>query len=222
MWASAHRLPARSRWQSSDAPHDRLLRQRRLPSLRYWHNIGGVTRVLRPKSEWKQMPPAVTILGRASCGLVLFLLLSGTFGAPFVGTSGSIVDESFDVGEGPVGGVGERRAAEVNALALQPDGRVIVGGRFTSFNGSACDGVVRLNPDGSVDASFRLGTGQPTDVRALLLEPGGEILVGGFFDGLYGKPCRGLVRLGPDGAVDESFPCNLGPFGSVTALVAQN
>src|SRR5207245_1555798 len=83
-----------------------------------------------------------------------------------------------------------RRPAEVNALALQPDGRVIVGGRFTSFNGRACDGVVRLNPDGSIDESFRLGTGQPTDVRALLLEPDGEIRVGGFFDGLYGKSGR--------------------------------
>src|SRR5213596_1525629 len=107
-----------------------------------------MTKVLGLMFERKEMPTTATILDRCFCRLEVLLLLSGTFGAPYVATSGSIVDESFDVGEGPVGGVGERRPAEVNALALQPDGRVIVGGRFTSFNGSACDGVVRLNPDG--------------------------------------------------------------------------
>src|SRR6185437_7238971 len=61
------------------------------------------------------------------------------------------LDTTFDPGDGIniVGG------DFVNALALQADGKLLVAGSFTSFNGQACGNLIRLNSDGTLDASFR-------------------------------------------------------------------
>ena len=134
-------------------------------------------------------------------------------------SSASLLDESFEVGDGPGPGVAAPSLGEIRTLALEPDGRILVGGRFTSFNGTPCDGIVRLNTDGSVDGSFNSGSGNFTEVYAVLLQPDGKLLVGGLFESIYGKSCSGLVRLGPNGGLDNSFPCTSNLFA--TALLAQ-
>ena len=48
----------------------------------------------------------------------------------------------------------------VLALALQPDGKIIIGGAFTAINGAPRYYIARLNPDGTVDNSFQNG-GRP-------------------------------------------------------------
>src|SRR5947208_2170517 len=59
------------------------------------------------------------------------------------------VDLSFDPGSGVNG--------TVNAVALQPDGKVIIGGEFTTVKGLERFKVARLNADGSGDSSFNPG-----------------------------------------------------------------
>jgi hypothetical protein len=44
----------------------------------------------------------------------------------------------------------------VTALAIQPDGKIIIGGVFTMYKGIAANRIVRLNVDGSLDASLFL------------------------------------------------------------------
>src|SRR6476660_6062788 len=56
---------------------------------------------------------------------------------------------------------------EITAAVLQPDGRIIVAGRFTSFNGFTHKGICRLNANGSVDQTF--GPGSGIDNAALAL-----------------------------------------------------
>ncbi|MDO7877481.1 T9SS type A sorting domain-containing protein [Hymenobacter sp. ASUV-10] len=115
---------------------------------------------------------------------------------------------------------------EVRALALEPDGQVLVGGGFTTYNGGNCsDGLVRLNTDGSRDAGFNGGSGTGFDqvVYALALEPDGQVLVGGlstFYNGV--NVPDGLVRLNADGTYDPTFNGgNTGITGTVMALAVE-
>src|SRR5688572_27211196 len=88
--------------------------------------------------------------------------------------------------------------ADVYALAVQPDGKILVGGNFTSIGGGGTGTVTRhrlarLDPDGSVDTSFNPGANGI--VAALALQPDGKILVGGLFTGLGGGTGT-TIRLG--------------------------
>src|SRR5207253_1701889 len=88
------------------------------------------------------------------------------------------LDSSFDSASSASG--------TVYALALQPDGRLLLGGAFTNVNGLPRYGIARLNPDGSLDTAFAPGTGvqgnshglQAT-VRAIAVQTNGQILIGG-------------------------------------------
>src|SRR5678815_245978 len=51
----------------------------------------------------------------------------------------------------------------VYALTTQPDGKVLVGGAFTSVTGVPRRGIARVNPSGSLDASFNPGIGVEGD-----------------------------------------------------------
>lgn len=88
-------------------------------------------------------------------------------------------------------------------LALQTDGKILVGGRFIGLSGQPCNNVGRLNPDGSFDSSFTASANG--DVNCLAVQPDGKILVGGSFTILSGTTCYRLGRLNPDGTSDTNF-----------------
>ncbi|HZZ20517.1 MAG TPA: putative Ig domain-containing protein [Opitutaceae bacterium] len=76
----------------------------------------------------------------------------------------------------------------VSALALQPDGKLIVGGIFTSIfpitalSSSAISYVARINPDGTLDSTF---VPQPNQaVNSIAVQTDGNVILGGFFTGL--------------------------------------
>jgi uncharacterized delta-60 repeat protein len=96
----------------------------------------------------------------------------------------------------------------VNAMVVQADGNIVIGGSFDSVSGQAITNLSRLHSDGTLDDSFPTGTdGQ---VLGLALQPDGKIVVAGSFTILQGVPCTGLGRLLPDGEVDTDF--NTGSF----------
>src|SRR5882762_574832 len=92
------------------------------------------------------------------------------------------------------------------AAALQPDGKLLVGGQFTSFNGVPRDQLVRLNADGSVDTTFSAGVtaGGPT-IPSVLVQPDGKVLIGGMFSGINGATRIRLARVNADGTLDSNF-----------------
>lgn len=101
---------------------------------------------------------------------------------------------------------------EVFALALQPDGKLIVGGSFTSWNGVGRRYLLRLQVDGSVDPSFDTGAGPSDWIQALALQPDGKVLIGGSFGAYDGVPRGRVARLnaeagasshGPPAAIDD-------------------
>lgn len=91
-------------------------------------------------------------------------------------------------------------------VALQPDGKLLIGGQFTSFNGAARGPIARLNADGSVDTSFsaNVTAGEPT-IHSVAVQADGKVLVGGMFTGIDGAPRTRLARLKADGTLDTNF-----------------
>ncbi|MCB2406426.1 T9SS type A sorting domain-containing protein [Hymenobacter lucidus] len=94
----------------------------------------------------------------------------------------------------------------VSAVLVQPDGRILVGGGFTTFNGQARSMVVRLLADGSLDTSFTFGSAASVrQISSLALQPDGKILVGSGPSLQNAPQTGGLVRLNPNGSLDSSF-----------------
>ena len=115
-------------------------------------------------------------------------------------------DASFNIGWGATGDFG----AYVNAVALQTDGQIVIAGHFTHFNSAPSSCIARLHSDGTLDQSFVASIrAQETNgtqfVRALVIQPDGWILAGGPFQTVNGEARSSLVRLKPDGTIDEDF-----------------
>ncbi len=89
--------------------------------------------------------------------------------------------------------------AEINALILQPDGKLVVGGEADLVGTDTFpQGVARLNPDGSTDATFDPGTGIGGDEReiyTMALQPDGRMILGGQFESYDGYLHGGLIRI---------------------------
>lgn len=84
-------------------------------------------------------------------------------------------------------------------VALQSDGKIVVGGSFNAYDGVPGRNLVRLNADGSLDTAFHLGTGANGWVWAIAVGPDGQILIGGDFTSFNGVARQRIARLGPDG-----------------------
>ncbi|MGY3088601.1 putative delta-60 repeat protein [Hymenobacter sp. UYAg731] len=123
-----------------------------------------------------------------------------------------------------VGGTGAN--GFLSSIVLQPDGKILVGGGFTTFNGQALAMVVRLNANGSLDPGFIFATANSTrQISSIALQPDGKILVGsGNSQPSATNPqIGGLVRLLPNGALDASFNIGTGitQGGLVSAILVQ-
>ncbi|WP_198973132.1 delta-60 repeat domain-containing protein, partial [Xylophilus sp. ASV27] len=86
------------------------------------------------------------------------------------------------------------------SLAVQPDGKVLVGGGFTQLGGQTRTYLARLNADGSLDTGFNPDANNA--VYSLAVQPDGKVLVGGAFTQLGGQTRNRLARLNADGSLD--------------------
>ncbi len=116
----------------------------------------------------------------------------------------------------------------IQAMVVQPDGKVVVGGKFTLIDGQPRNHLARLYPNGLLDPTFNPGSGTEGDILALARQTDGRIVVGGTFTNLNGVYCGRIARLNADGSVDRSFNPGSGwlaPAGvsaGVTALAVQS
>ncbi|WP_417939119.1 calcium-binding protein [Flavobacterium sp. RS13.1] len=110
----------------------------------------------------------------------------------------------------------------VDVMVVQPDGKIILGGRFDTFNGIAHSKLVRLNPDGSIDSSFSIGMGFDKNVYAIDLQSDGKVIVGGSFLNYNGVSNKRILRLNSDGTLDMSFNSGTGfSNGDVRSILVQ-
>jgi len=95
----------------------------------------------------------------------------------------------------------------VYTVAVQPDGKILLGGAFTSIQGTPRHRLARLNPDGTLDLAFNPSA--DADVFAITLQTDGKILVGGSFTNVSGQVRHRLARLDPVTGAADSFTANV-------------
>jgi uncharacterized delta-60 repeat protein len=144
----------------------------------------------------------IVVVGRADASGIL----KTTFGVvryrpdgtpnPNFGTGGIVTTPFFGKG------------AVANAVAVQPDGKIVVAGFADEASGSGSDfALARYNADGTLDTSFDGDgivttdlSGQDDEITALEIQPDGKIVA----VGTAGEDI-GLARYAPDGQLDTSF-----------------
>jgi uncharacterized delta-60 repeat protein len=112
-------------------------------------------------------------------------------------------DTTFNVGTGLL-------SSAATAIALQSDGKAVVGGAFTTYSGSANNYLVRINTNGTKDTSFVIGTGLDGTVstNGITIGSDGTIYCLGSFTTYSGSNSQGIVAINPNGTINQSF--NLG------------
>ncbi len=124
------------------------------------------------------------------------------------------IDGSFDAGTGanPFNG-------GILSLALQPNGKILVGGLFASFNNQLKYNLIRLNENGSIDTTFDVNNGAYSTfpagvIYSISVQPKGKIIVGGFFKKFGNQEIGGIVILDKNGNIDSVFK----PIAGITAV----
>lgn len=116
-------------------------------------------------------------------------------------TDGSL-DTSFNPGTGANG--------TINDLTIQSDGKIIITGQFSSYNGTVRNRIARLNTDGTLDTSFNSGTGGDNQIRSSSIQSDGKIIINGQFTSYNGNTRNRIARLNNDGTLDATFDPGIG------------
>lgn len=96
-------------------------------------------------------------------------------------------------------------ARDVQSLALQPDGKILIGAGTTDFfYGTYYFGVGRLDQNGNWDSSFDAGN-EPGGVRSIALQPDGKVVICGSFTSVNGTRRERIARFNSDGSLDDGF-----------------
>lgn len=109
----------------------------------------------------------------------------------------------------------------VGAIAVQTDGKILLGGTFTTFNNVSQNRLIRLNSDGTKDNTFIIGTGFNDFVSSIVIQPNGKILIGGIFSNYNGLIKYGLIRLNNDGTIDSTFNTTLTQTNTYVTIAIQ-
>lgn len=110
----------------------------------------------------------------------------------------------------------------VRARLLQPDGQLVIGGEFTSYNGSNRSRIARLNPDGSLDSSFNPGTGANGVVHAIARQSNGALIIAGEFTSYNGSSRTRVARVLGNATLDTTFDAGVTLNGPVYAAAVQS
>ncbi len=154
----------------------------------------GIARLL----DTGALDPAFTSTGIGPAGQAVTALavqegkvyIAGNF-ATYNGTARSMIarlnsngslDTTFNPGDGVAG-----ESAHLQAVVPQPDGRLLIGGKFDSYNHTNLSNFIRLNNNGTIDATFVARMDPFSSVKAVLLQPDNKILIGGDFTGFFSR-----------------------------------
>jgi uncharacterized delta-60 repeat protein len=141
------------------------------------------------------------IYGQA-CGNIARLNVDGT------------LDTSFNSGSGANG--------QIYTIAYRGDGKIFIGGSFTTYNGVSRNRIARLNADGTLDTAFNPGTGADSAV-SIIVDAGAGVYIGGSFTSYNGTSRPGIAKLNDDGSINTNFnPASI-PLGSyIEGIAYQN
>lgn len=103
-------------------------------------------------------------------------------------------------------GVGANNA--ITKVLIQPDGKIIVAGLFTTYNDKPVKGLVRLNKNGSIDKTFNAAlTDSLVSIHQIAMCPDGKLIIAGKAKNFFGDMRNFIdaLRLNNDGTRDYSF-----------------
>ena len=141
-----------------------------------------------------------TLYGSTSCNYIARLNTDGSY------------DSTFSIGTG--------FNANVRTIAVQNDGKILVGGAFTTYQGTTYNYLIRLNSSGSVDSGFSLGTGPDNIVNTIVLQTDQKILIGGLFIEYDSNVTGKIARLTVAGFYDTSFDTGFLGFNNTVYTIA--
>lgn len=104
---------------------------------------------------------------------------------------------------------------DIHDIEILSDGRILVLGNFSSVNNKMYNGIVLLNPDGTIDESFNPGSGivESYNNGDVAIQDGKFLVMGMFSKYNDLSIPKGLVRLNLDGSLDETFA--MGPINGL-------
>lgn len=111
---------------------------------------------------------------------------------------------------------------EVNCIIESNNGKIIIGGKFTNYNGINSNRIIRLNSDGTVDNTFNVGTGFNNTVLSITTQTDGKLIIGGDFTNYNSTPINRIIRLNIDGTIDNTFSIGTGFNNSVKTSAIQS
>ncbi len=157
-----------------------------------------------------------------------------------VQSDGKILVGGFFIGANSIGGATRNRIARLDAttgladsfdpnansvvysIAVQSDGKILVGGLFVGANGiggATRNYIARLERDGTLDKTLDPNT-VGTFVTATAVQPDGKVIIGGDFTSVLGQPRNRIARLNADGTLDTVFNPNAN--SSVNSIAVQS
>jgi uncharacterized delta-60 repeat protein len=124
------------------------------------------------------------------------LLMAGKFSTNNGLTRRGITRHSVGADPDPNFNLGAGTTEQVNTIALQADGKILIAGFFHTYDGVPRIRIARLNTNGSLDSSFDPGAGADSTIRSIALQSDGKVIIGGDFISYDGTPRNYIARLG--------------------------
>jgi len=112
-------------------------------------------------------------------------------------------------------------SSNVRCIQIQSDGKILIGGDFTTVNGTSRSYVARLTTTGALDTGFNSYPGANGAVYALAVQPDGNVLIGGTFSAYASANLSRVARLYPDGTRDTTFT-NFGINSIIQTVAVQS
>jgi uncharacterized delta-60 repeat protein len=110
---------------------------------------------------------------------------------------------------------------QLNDLVIQSDGKIVIVGVFSNFNGNSSNSICRLNSDGSFDSTFNfggVGFNLFSSVDSIDILADDSMIMVGTFSNYNGTPAAKIIKLTKDGAIDTSFIYGTGFTGGGTFI----
>lgn len=130
-----------------------------------------------------------------------------------INVSGTL-DTTFNVGAGPNGGVYD--------FKIQPDGKIVAVGNFTTYSGSSIAGIVRINTNGTRDTTFNVGTGFTGTPNAITMQSDGKFIVVGNMTNYSGSSITRILRINTNGTRDLTYNSGTGLSNTAYSIAIQS
>ena len=110
----------------------------------------------------------------------------------------------------------------VQVIKLDSSGKLYVGGNFTLYDGITNNRIIKLNTDGTKDATFDNTTGFNNTVQYIKLDSLGGIYVVGLFTLYKSVTNNCIIKLNTDGTKDATFVNTTGLSSAAYTIAVDN